>query len=150
MTKKAKAQLNKTLQGVEETDMLRELRALAVALQKGITSISSELENIHYRVNQRGGFAEIDDTKAKAALCDSVEEEKRRLRDEIEDLEHKNETFSDEVASLQDEVRSLEGDLDDREEIGRSRGYDEGYADGYESGYQEGRGVEADQSRMGA
>lgn len=150
MTKKYKAQLNKTLKAVEEIDMLGQFKALTVALQKEISHLQSELENIQHRINQRGGFVEIDDARAKAALYDSLKSDKEDLEDDKETLYAEIENLKSENDDLKDKNRDLEAELDDREETGRSHGYDDGYSVGYEAGYEEGREAEADQNRMGA
>jgi flagellar biosynthesis/type III secretory pathway protein FliH len=102
MTKKAKIQLNRVFSDVEDIEVVRELRALTVALQKEITAL------------------ELDKERLRDELADA-ESEAEELRDMIKDREND----LDEREATGHSRGYDDGYLD-----GKAEGYETGYNEG--------------------
>jgi len=51
-------------------------------------SLKQRVEDLEYAIAARGGFAEIDDNKAKAVLYDALEKENANLRADLDGYRH--------------------------------------------------------------
>ena len=111
MTKKAKIQLTQVFNDVEEIEVVRELRALTVALQ-------SEIQSLEDR---------------NAQLADEV----LTLEYNVEALNDCNADLKDEAEGREEDGRSR--GYDDGYKDGKQDGYDEGYNEGRDFEADQGR-----------